>query len=140
MRSSAKRLGPSCCAQAVSTSATASRITGSRECRGGEGDALGAQVVGIRSALEVAEPLELAEQVVEGLLADPEPGGQLGGPRALRPGVPEDVQVRRVEVVEAALVQPLEHVPLDRFPGVRRRAPISGGPNGFRSRRFSKAT
>ncbi len=36
-----------------------------------EGDALGAKVVGIRSTLEIAEPFELAEQVVQGLLADP---------------------------------------------------------------------
>src|SRR5262249_26858637 len=35
----------------------------------GEGDALGAEVVGIRSALEVVEALELAEQVVERLFA-----------------------------------------------------------------------
>jgi hypothetical protein len=70
----------------------------------GEGDAFGAQVLGIWSALEVAEALELAEEVVEGLLADPQPGGQLGGPRTLRSGVLEDVQVRRVEVVEAALI------------------------------------
>jgi hypothetical protein len=49
----------------------------------GEGDALGAQVVGIRSPLEVVEALERAEQIVEGLLADPQPSGQLGRPRAL---------------------------------------------------------
>ena len=82
-----------------------------------EGDALGAEVVGIRTALEVAEAFELAEQVVEGLLADPQPGGQFRGPRPLRAGVLEDVQMRRVEVVEAALVQPLEHAPLHRLPG-----------------------
>src|SRR5215207_2835960 len=41
----------------------------------GQGDAFGALVVGIGSALEVVEALELAEQVVEGLFADPQPGG-----------------------------------------------------------------
>src|SRR5215472_4857993 len=38
-----------------------------------EGDALGAEVVGVRSPLEVAETLELAQEMVQGLLADPEP-------------------------------------------------------------------
>jgi hypothetical protein len=42
----------------------------------GECDAFGAEVVGIGQALEIVEALELAEQVVEGLLADPQPGGQ----------------------------------------------------------------
>src|SRR5829696_9903318 len=83
----------------------------------GQGDALGALVVGIGPALEVVEALELAEQVVEGLFADPQPGGQLGRPRALRAGVLKDVQMRRVEVVEAVLVQAFEHVALDRLPG-----------------------
>src|SRR5215208_1797894 len=36
-----------------------------------ESDAFRAKVVGIRSTLEIAEPFELTEQVVEGLLADP---------------------------------------------------------------------
>jgi hypothetical protein len=67
-----------------------------------EDDAFGAQVIGIRSALEGLEALELAEEVVEGLFADPQPRGQFGRPGALRSGVLEDVQVRRVEVVEAA--------------------------------------
>src|SRR5438552_5938113 len=70
-----------------------------------EGDPFGAEVVGVRSSLEIAEALELAEQVVEGLFADPEPSGQLGGSRTLRAGVLEDVQVGGVEVFEAALVQ-----------------------------------
>src|SRR5215213_8205584 len=46
----------------------------------GQRDTLGAQVVGIWLALEVAE------QVVEGLLGHPEPRGQLGRPRALGSG------------------------------------------------------
>ena len=82
-----------------------------------EGDALGAQVVGIWPALEVAKALEFAEQVVERLLADPQSGSQLRGPRILRSRVLEDVEVCRIEVVEAALVEPLEHVPLNRLPG-----------------------
>jgi len=36
-----------------------------------ERDALGAKVVGIHSTLEIAEAFELAEEVVQGLLADP---------------------------------------------------------------------
>ena len=83
----------------------------------GEGDAFGAEVVGVGLALEVVAALELTQKVVERLLADPQAGGQLGGPRALRPRVLEDGQVGGVEVVEAALVQALEHVPLYRFPG-----------------------
>jgi hypothetical protein len=66
----------------------------------GEGDAPGAQVVGVWSALEVAEAFKLAEKVVEGLFADPQPDGQFGGPRTLRSWVLEDVQVRRIEVDE----------------------------------------
>jgi hypothetical protein len=88
-----------------------------RNTASGEGNALGAHVVGIRAALEVVEALEFAEQVVERLLADPQPGGQLGRPRALRARVLKDMQVRQVEVVVAALVQPREHVPLDHLPG-----------------------
>ena len=41
----------------------------------GEGDALAAEVSRVRSALEIAETLELAQQVVEGLLADAPPSG-----------------------------------------------------------------
>lgn len=109
LRSWAKRFGPSCCAQAASTSPTASRITRTAEVpRAGRRD---------WSALEVVEALELAEQVVESLLADPQPGGQFGRPCTLRSGVLEDVEMRRAEVVEAALVQPLEHVPLHCLPG-----------------------
>jgi hypothetical protein len=74
-------------------------------------------VVRIGSALEIVEALELAEQVVESLLADPLPGGQLGRLRSLRPGILEDVQVRRVEVVEATLVEELEHPSLHGLPG-----------------------
>ena len=35
-----------------------------------EGDTFGAHVVGVWSALEIVEPFELSEQVVEGPLAD----------------------------------------------------------------------
>ncbi len=63
-----------------------------------------------------AEPLELAEEIVEGLLAHPQSRRQLRGPRALWPGVLEDRQIRRVEIVEAARVQAVEHVLLDGLP------------------------
>ena len=84
--------------------------------RGVRARRFGAQVVGVGSALEVVEALELAEQVVERLFADPQSGRQFGRPCALRAGVLKDGQMRGVEVVEAVLVQAFEHVPLDRFP------------------------
>jgi len=71
----------------------------------GEDDALGAQVVGILVPFEVAEALELTEQIVESLLADAQPSGQVGRSQALRPGVLQDVQMCRFEVGEAAFVQ-----------------------------------
>src|SRR3954463_10778509 len=42
-----------------------------------EVDPFRAEVVGVRSAVEVAEPLELAEQMVHGLFADPQPGREV---------------------------------------------------------------
>ena len=51
-----------------------------------EGDAPRTQVVGVWQALEVAEPFELSEKVVERLLADPEPRAQLGRPRTVWAG------------------------------------------------------
>jgi hypothetical protein len=99
-----------------------------------EGDALRAQVVRVGPALEVAGTLELAEQVVERLLADPQPRRQLGRPRALGPRVLEDVHVRRVEVVEAVLVQGREHTPLHRFPGHAQERADQGRPGGGRKR------
>jgi len=81
-----------------------------RGAASGQHDALGAQAVGIGLALEVVEALELAEQVVEGLLGDPEPRGQLGRARALGLGVLEHAEVREVEVGEAAVAEPLEGV------------------------------
>ena len=102
-----------------------------------EGDAFGSQVVGVRSALEVAEALELAEQVVQGLLADAQPRRELGRPRALWPGVLEDVEVRRVDVVEAALVQRSSMRRCIASQGMRSSAPIIGGPNGCSPSPFS---
>jgi len=55
--------------------------------------------------------------VVDGLFRHSQARGELGRPRALRSRVLEDVQVGAVEVIEAALVQPLEHLPLYGFPG-----------------------
>src|SRR3954470_10744439 len=78
----------------------------------GEDNPFRSQVIGMGLSLEVMQPFKLSEQVVEGLLADPEPGGQLGGPCALRSWILEDVEVGGVEVVKALLVQPLEHAPL----------------------------
>ena len=83
----------------------------------GQGDALGASVVGIRPPFQVAEALELPEQVVQGLPADPHLNGEVGRPRALRAGVLEDRQMGSVKVSEALLVQPFEHVLLHRLPG-----------------------
>jgi hypothetical protein len=68
-------------------------------------------------AFEIAETLELAQQVVDRLSADPQPRRQLGRSHPVGPRVLEDVQVRRVEVGEAPLAQPVEHSPLHGFPG-----------------------
>ena len=61
--------------------------------------------------------LELAEQVVERLLADPEPGGELGGPLALWAGVLEDDQIGGVEVGEARSCRRSSMCSLHRLPG-----------------------
>ena len=74
---------------------------------------------------------QLAEQVIDGLLARPQSSGQLGRLRALRAGKEEDVQVRRVQVPEAALVEPLEHPAADGFPRNPKQRPDErrqGGP------------
>ncbi len=118
LRSWAKRFGPSWSSQAASVSATASRITCDRgDAALSEDDPFGAEVVRVRFALEVSEAFELAEEVVERLLADSDLGGDVGRTRALRSRVSEHGEVGAVEVVEAALMQPLEHVLLDRLPG-----------------------
>ncbi len=62
-------------------------------------------------ALEIAEPLELSEQVVERLLADPELRGEGRGPHPVGAGILEDGQVRALEVVEAMLVRTVALVP-----------------------------
>src|SRR4051812_41543233 len=82
----------------------------------GEGDSFRSSVVGIRSALEVSEAFELAEEVVDRLLAHASPGGKLGGSCPLWPGVEQEVQVGRVQVVESVLVQTGEHPTLHLLP------------------------
>ena len=82
-----------------------------------EDDASRAQVLRVASTLEVAEAFELPEQVVDGLLADTETRGELGGPRTLWARILEDRQVRRVEIPVSMLVQPLEHAPTHGLPG-----------------------
>ena len=72
-------------------------------------DAPRPQVVRVGETLDVPEALELAEQVVERLLAHPQPRGQVGGPEPLRAGVLEHDQVWRREIVEAALVEAFQH-------------------------------
>ena len=83
----------------------------------GEGDAFGALVMGVGLAVEVVEAFEVSEEVVEGLLGDPQLGGELGWAGALRSGVLEDGEVGGVEVGEAVLVQSFEHVALHGLPG-----------------------
>ena len=53
----------------------------------------------------------MPELVVHGLLAHSHTGRELRGPQALRARVLEYEEVRLVEVVEAVLVEPLQHVP-----------------------------
>ena len=81
-----------------------------------EMDAPGAQVVRVVPTLEIAEALQLAEQVVDGLLARSQSGRELGRLRSLRTGEQEDTQVRHVEVAKPPLMQPLEHAPAHGFP------------------------
>ena len=84
--------------------------------------------------LDVAQPLELAEEVVEGLFADTETCGQLGGPRTVGARILEDRQVRHVEVGVSLLVESLEHASAHRFPrspqeGADQRGPGRGLPS-----------
>jgi len=106
----------------------------------GEDNALGAQVVGVGLPLEVVEAFELSEQVVEGLLAHPEPNGQLGGPCALRSGILEDVEVGSVEVCEALLMQPIQHASLHRLPGHAQERADQRRPERLARGRFRKGT
>jgi hypothetical protein len=78
-----------------------------------DGDPLAALVVWVGPSLEVAELFELAQEVVEGLLADLQPGCELRGPGVVGARPLEDDQVSGVEVSEAALVETLEHLPVD---------------------------
>jgi hypothetical protein len=104
------------------------------------GDALGASVLGIRSALEVAETFELAEQVVDRLLAHPSPGGELGRSRSLGPGVQEEVQVGDVQIVEFVLVQPSEHPLQHSLPGHPQESADQWRPEGLIRTSRSKGT
>jgi hypothetical protein len=57
----------------------------------------------------------------------------------LRSGVLEDVEVRRLDVAEAALVQPLEHPLLHGFPGQAQERADQGRPEwGFCRSGFHK--
>ena len=99
--------------------------------------AKGLAIVRVGETLDVPEPLELAEQVVEGLLAHPQLRRQIGGAEALRAGVLHHDQVRRSEIVEATLVQALEHSftdGLDRHPeqGADQRRAIGRCPRTVR--------
>jgi hypothetical protein len=94
---------------------------------------------GVRTALEVVEPLELAEHVVERLLAHAEPSGELTRPGALGAGVLEQVEVRGVQIVEAVRVQPLQHVALHRLPRHAQECADQRRPEGT-LRRFRKVT
>ena len=76
-----------------------------------EDNAFRSSVVGVDLALEVAESFELAEEVVDRLLAHASAGGELRRPGTLRAGVQHEVQMRRVEVVESVLVEASEHPP-----------------------------
>ena len=106
----------------------------------GEGDALGASVVRICPALEIAESFELAEEIVDCLLAHASSGRDLGGSCPLGPRVQQDVQVGRVQVVESLFVQPLEHPPLHLFPGHPQESADQRWPQGLLGGPLSKAT
>src|SRR5579884_2735131 len=95
----------------------------------GHRDPLAALVARVGPSLEIAELLELAEKVVEGLLAHLQPGRELRGPRVVGPRPLEGDQVGGVEVRKAAFVKALEHPPVDRVDRHRRSAPISSFAN-----------
>src|SRR5213079_1324067 len=71
----------------------------------GQGDALEPLVAGIVAALQVAEALELSQQVVESLLAHAALRGQLRRAKVVGSRPLQDAQVRRAQVGEAALAQ-----------------------------------
>lgn len=113
---------------------------GSLFAAGREGDAFRAAVVRVGSALQVAASLELAEEVVDRLLAHPSPGGEFGGSCPLRPGIEDDVQMGRVEVVEAMLVQTGEHPSQHLFPWHPQERADQGRPERLVTPIISKAT
>lgn len=79
------------------------------ESSGGGVDAFGALVALVEIAGEVSELLELAEQVVERLLAHPGLGREVDRALVLGAGVLEHVEVRGDQIGVAALVQAGEH-------------------------------
>ena len=90
----------------------------------GDGDAAprqhdppGTEILRVGPALEIAAPFQLAQLVVERLLAHTQLRRQVGRALALRAGVAQHRQVGLVDVVEAVLVQPLDHPPPHRVDG-----------------------
>ena len=80
-----------------------------RRVPGGEVDALGALIGVVFLAGEVAELLQLAEEVVERLFGHSGLGRELGGALVLGAGVLQHVEVRGDQIGVAALVQAGEH-------------------------------
>src|SRR3954468_19176778 len=72
----------------------------------GERDALEALVARIVAPLQVAEPLELAEQVVQGLFAHAALCGELRWAELVGAGPLQDTEVRGADVGETTFVQP----------------------------------
>lgn len=69
--------------------------------------------VGTRGfAGQVAQRLQLVQQMIERLLRQAYMAGQLGRAHPLRAGEPEQLQVRCPQVVEASRMQPLEQDPM----------------------------
>ena len=83
--------------------------TGHRLAAARQRDAPRAAVLGVGPPLDVPETLELSELVVQSLLAHPQALCELRRSQPLWAGVLDDREMRRIDVVEAPLVQPLEH-------------------------------
>ena len=71
----------------------------------GEADELGALVGGVGVALEVAEAVEVVDDLPHRLLGEARQGGELGEAHAVAVDEAEDAAVGRADVVDARLLE-----------------------------------
>ena len=91
-------------------------------------------------AFQIAEPLEVAEEVVEGLFRDAHAGGEVGWAHPLWPRPEDHAQLWRIDVVEAVLVQGAEDSVRDRFPRQPQESADLGRADGLPGSLFHKST